>query len=104
MAPPFLAHFLVPDEQLTDVLLGQSGLDRRLAGCCRLERPPAADADLTRRAGWRDGRRPVRLHSQGPAGSPRSRHAHDLAAGLGLALLTLDPPGSRTTTPTRRRT
>ncbi|MEV6409337.1 hypothetical protein [Streptomyces bobili] len=41
VAPPFLAHFLVPDEQITDVLLGQSGLDRRLAGCCRLDRPPA---------------------------------------------------------------
>ncbi|MFP1624041.1 ATP-binding protein [Streptomyces sp. 5K101] len=93
VAPSFLAHFLVPDEQITDVLLGQSGLDRRLAGCCRLEAPPAPDADLTRIAGWADGRRPVRMYAQGPAGSPRGRLAHDLAASLGLALLTLDPAG-----------
>ncbi|MFE6806660.1 AAA family ATPase [Streptomyces sp. NPDC057681] len=94
--PPLLAHFMVLDEQITDVLLGQSGLDRRLADCCRLETPQAAsdpDAGLLRMAEWSDGRRPLRVYVQGPAGSARGRLARDVAAGLGLALLTVETSG-----------
>ncbi|MFE9841651.1 hypothetical protein [Streptomyces goshikiensis] len=54
---------MVLDEQITDVLPGQSGLDRRLAGCCRLE-TPAAGSDpehegLVRMAYRSPGGRPV---------------------------------------------
>ncbi|MFF7043764.1 ATP-binding protein [Streptomyces massasporeus] len=96
VAPPLLAHFLVLDEQITDVLLGQSGLDRRLAGCCRLEVPegdPALGTDPARLAEWAGARGPLRIHVKGPAGSTRGRPARDLALGLGLALLTLEPGG-----------
>lgn len=34
--PPLLARYVVADEQIVDVLLDVSGLDRRLAGWCRL--------------------------------------------------------------------
>ncbi|MFD5913096.1 ATP-binding protein [Streptomyces massasporeus] len=94
VAPPLLAHFLVLDEQITDVLLGQSGLDRRLAGCCRLEAPagePSPGTDPARLAEWAVTRGPLRVHVKGPAGSARGRPARDLAAGLGIALLTLEP-------------
>ncbi|MFF8873238.1 AAA family ATPase [Streptomyces massasporeus] len=94
VAPALLAHFLVLDEQITDVLLGQSGLDRRLAGCCRLEAPagePAHGTDPARLAEWAVARGPLRIHVKGPAGSARGRPARDLAAGLGIPLLTLEP-------------
>ncbi|MFD9271351.1 ATP-binding protein [Streptomyces goshikiensis] len=95
--PPLLAHFMVLDEQITDVLLGQSGLDRRLAGCCRLE-TPAAGSDpehegLVRMASRSPGGRPPRVYAQGPAGSARGGAARDLAAGLGVALLTVETSG-----------
>ncbi|MFD6938749.1 AAA family ATPase [Streptomyces goshikiensis] len=95
--PPLLAHFMVLDEQITDVLLGQSGLDRRLAGCCRLE-TPAAGSDpehggLVRMASRSPGGRPPRVYAQGPAGSARGGPARDLATGLGVALLTVETSG-----------
>ncbi|MCX4545594.1 ATP-binding protein [Streptomyces sp. NBC_01565] len=95
--PPLLAHFMVLDEQITDVLLGQSGLDRRLAGCCRLE-TPAAGSDpeheaLVGLAARADDARPLRVYARGPAGSARGRLARDLAGGLGVALLTLETAG-----------
>ncbi|MFI5641255.1 AAA family ATPase [Streptomyces goshikiensis] len=95
--PPLLAHFMVLDEQITDVLLGQSGLDRRLAGCCRLETPVAGSdpehGGLVRMASRSPGGRPPRVYARGPAGSARGGPARDLAAGLGVALLTVDTSG-----------
>ncbi|MFI1701539.1 hypothetical protein ACH419_37090 [Streptomyces bobili] len=72
---------------------GQWPLRSSRTSSCRTSRSPtyssgraAWTADSPGAAGWKDGwadgRRPVRLYSQGPAGSPRSRLAHDLAAGL----------------------
>ncbi|MCX4759760.1 ATP-binding protein [Streptomyces sp. NBC_01275] len=97
VAPPLLAHVLVPDPQIVDVLLGQSGLDRRLAPHCRLWTPTAdtaavgaADPRLLApaRAAW--GLRPLRLHLHGPRGSGRRRAAAALAAALDVPLLGVD--------------
>ncbi|MFF8942181.1 AAA family ATPase [Streptomyces sp. NPDC014864] len=92
--PPLTARLLALDEQIVDVLLAQTGLDRRLASCCRL-RPPGAvpapvDDALLRlvRDAW--GRRPLRLYFHDPQGADRQRVAADLAGALGVPLLTVD--------------
>ncbi|GHF00246.1 ATP-binding protein [Streptomyces griseoluteus] len=88
--PPLLAHAMVLDEQIVDVLLDQQGLDRRLAPCCRLEvpAPPAGAARVVRPDDAGHG--PVRLYAQGPAGAERNRPARDLAAAHGAPLLTVE--------------
>jgi AAA+ superfamily predicted ATPase len=98
--PPLLAHLLVPDEQIVDVLLGgAAGLDHRLAGYCRLTAPEPDDAVETvlrpdaRRALLRavaETRRPLRLYLQGPPGSGQQDVARMLAASVGAPLLELD--------------
>ncbi|MFJ3902866.1 AAA family ATPase [Streptomyces sp. NPDC090025] len=98
VAPPLLAHFLVPDEQITDLLLGRPRLDRRLLPYCRLATPTAEDAErpvhpdlapLARQLTDGDLHRPLRLHLHGPRNSGRHRAARALAARLGLSLLTV---------------
>ncbi|MCX4821047.1 AAA family ATPase [Streptomyces sp. NBC_01142] len=97
VAPPLLAHFLVLDEQIIDVLLGQTGLDRRLAPCCRLTPPPpahsSAEAPDPRLLGpveraW--GHHPLRLYFHGPPGAGRRRAAESLAGALRVPLLSVD--------------
>ena len=99
-APPLLSHVVVPDEQVTDVLLLPGGLDRQLSAHCRLTSPP--------RGGWTEtplpssvrdavldaaraahGRHPLRIHLHGPSGSGRRAAAEALAGELQLRMLTL---------------
>src|SRR4051812_18151678 len=82
VAPPLAAHAVVLDEQITDVLLDQGGLDRALAAVGRLSEPeadgwvdvplPTAERDrLLAAAHAAAGRTPFRLHLWGPPGSGR---------------------------------
>jgi hypothetical protein len=103
VAPPLLAHVIVPDEQVVDALLGRpAGLDRRLTGACRLttphnveETPETALAEddlraLRRAVGAAWGARPLLLHLRGPEGSGQGAVAATLAASVGGPLLELD--------------
>jgi AAA+ superfamily predicted ATPase len=45
--PPFLSHYLKLDEQVRRFLLGQPGLDPRLAPCCELIEPAVRFATLS---------------------------------------------------------
>ncbi|WP_214102586.1 ATP-binding protein [Acrocarpospora catenulata] len=87
--PSLLARYVVPDEQIVDVLLDASGLDHRLAAWCRLVHAagnPGWGAD--RVAELRDllfaGQR---LYLRGPPGSGRGQVTQAAAAGLGRPLL-----------------
>jgi SpoVK/Ycf46/Vps4 family AAA+-type ATPase len=99
--PPVLAHIIVPDQQVVDVLLLQGGLGRGLAGHCRLSRPPPGRwADVPLPAGDRESllaavaaawpSRPLWLHFHGPGGSGRLATAQALAGELRAPLLVLD--------------
>nr|BFD94105.1 ATP-binding protein [Kitasatospora sp. Xyl93] len=100
--PSLLARYVVPDEQIVDVLLDVSGLDRRLTVWCRLVHA-GEDSDSSwganRAADLRDllvaGQR---LYLRGQPGSGRGQVAQAAAAGLGrplfhgdLALAPADP-------------
>jgi hypothetical protein len=99
--PPLLAHSLRVDDQVIRLLLGQDGLDPRLASFCRsIEPPPAGDdppigveaasalLSLTARA--QREREPLRLYFRGVEGSGKRSTAAGLAARCGLALLKAD--------------
>ncbi|MFI9155499.1 ATP-binding protein [Streptomyces sp. NPDC053367] len=88
--PPLLAHAMVLDEQIVDVLLDQHGLDKRLASCCRLEVPAPLTAPAQVVGPGDAGHGPMRLYVRGPAGAERRRPARDLAAGHGVPLLTVE--------------
>jgi hypothetical protein len=99
-APSLLNHALTLDPQIVDALLGQGGLDRRLASFCRIDTPMSSptDADLPAallgaRAAWRAARadgRPLRLYLYGPPGSATREAADAVAADLGLRVLEAD--------------
>src|ERR1700722_1627186 len=99
--PPLIAHIVIPDPQVTDLILGQDGLDRRLPPVCRLTAPPPgtwpdvplpdAERDLLLsavRAAW--DHHPLRLHFRGPQGEMPLATAEALAGELGVPLLLLD--------------
>ncbi|WP_433972860.1 ATP-binding protein [Tunturiibacter lichenicola] len=98
--PPLLAHWLKADDQIVGYVLGGVGLDRRLAGCCRLVEPrrgaePTFDADelprlsaLAVRA--RADRRPLRLYLQGTMAGAKLRAAESIAAAVNSRLLVVD--------------
>ena len=101
--PPLLAHIVAPDSQIADVLLGQGGLDRRLAPICRLTAPPPggwpdvplpeSERDLLLgavRDAW--DHHPLRLHFRGPQGCVPLAAAEALAGELRVPLLVLDLP------------
>jgi AAA+ superfamily predicted ATPase len=96
-----LAQTIRLDDQIADVLLGQSGLDRRLGGCCRLLAPsaPLSAAPLpperlrgllalVAQAGALG--RPLRLVFQGQPGAGRRLTAEALACAAGAAMLVAD--------------
>jgi AAA+ superfamily predicted ATPase len=101
VSPPLLAHSVVLDEQVVDVLLGGGGLDRALTSTCRLSTPPSGRWSTVplpeqqrvtllaaaRAAQWQ---RPLRLHFAGPQHSGRGSTAAALAGELGAPLLVLD--------------
>ncbi|MEV6279182.1 ATP-binding protein [Nocardia sp. NPDC051832] len=90
---PMSAQTLHLDPQIVDVLLGQNGLDRRLAGCCQLRHPQtrpegAPVGESLRRAvgaAWRT--RPLTVYFEGPEGTGRGAAAAALAAELGVPML-----------------
>jgi SpoVK/Ycf46/Vps4 family AAA+-type ATPase len=101
VSPPLLAHLILLDGQIVDVLLRQPGLDRRLASCCRLLTPSRDGIPYVLPAGLRrsllgmveaawGGRRPLRLHFHGPRGAGKRRAAESLAAELAAPLLVVD--------------
>jgi AAA+ superfamily predicted ATPase len=100
--PPLLAHIIVPDPQVVDVLLAQGGMSRSLAPWCRLSVPAAGDWSRTplpateqssllaavRRA--RAAGQPIRLHFRGQRGTGRASTAEALAGELSLPLLRVE--------------
>ena len=100
--PPLLARYIKPDEQIVRHLLGDSGLDSRLAPFARSPVGAASLADLhvadeTRTRLTRvaevmaEGRLHVWLH--GPAGIGKRQAAAAVARHAGYSLLTIDVTG-----------
>jgi SpoVK/Ycf46/Vps4 family AAA+-type ATPase len=100
-ASSFLNVTLQVDPQIVDVLLGQGGLDRRLAAFCTLEQPaltwdqapvpadlPVALPTIARQA--RAAGQSVRFYFHGPAGGGQRQAAAALASDLGRPLLYAD--------------
>jgi AAA+ superfamily predicted ATPase len=99
--PPALAHYLKLDEQVVRLLLGQSGVDPRLARCCRILEPGGALAELELspvfqkalprlvRGAHRDNES-LRLYVRGSDRVRRLEVAKALAAELSAELLSVD--------------
>jgi SpoVK/Ycf46/Vps4 family AAA+-type ATPase len=98
--PPFLAHYLKLDDQVTRLLLGEPGMDPRLAAECELLEPTrewdkvatspeikhvlpglVAHANAERHA--------LTLYFHGPRGSVKRETAEALANVMGMRLLTV---------------
>ncbi|HEX6674948.1 MAG TPA: ATP-binding protein [Actinomycetes bacterium] len=95
--PPLLARYLKVDDQVVRWLLGEPGLDGRLAPFAQLLQACEADelslpADRRRALpaacaqAWRRGE-PLRLYFRGRAGTGRRRAAETLAAVSGASML-----------------
>ncbi len=96
--PPLLAHTIQLDPQFVDILLGQNGLDRRLASFCDLIEPAYTLADLlldeeTRQAlpalvaESKEAQRPLTVYFEGPPGEEQRRTAEALASESEVNLL-----------------
>lgn len=101
MQPPLLACYLKPDEQLIRYLLGQEGLDSRLATFCELVGPrgerssPLLDAKIQQALialalQAREANQPLHLHFHGPQGVGKRQAAEAIALKLGMKLLVAD--------------
>ena len=98
--PPLLAHVIAVDEQIVDVLLLQSGLDRMLAQQCRLTARRGSWADVpagphrarpaARHGPCRVGGQPPRWYFHGHRDSAELATASALAGELRAPLLVLD--------------
>jgi winged helix domain-containing protein/ATPase family protein associated with various cellular activities (AAA) len=99
--PPYLAHYLKLDDQVVRLLLGQLGLDARLAPYCRILEPagslddmelsPVLKKALPLILGRAQGRNEsLRLYVRAPQRARREDVATALAVHLGTDLLSLD--------------
>ncbi|HWS90144.1 MAG TPA: ATP-binding protein [Pyrinomonadaceae bacterium] len=99
--PPFLAHCLKLDDQVVRLLLGQPGLDARLAPFCEwvgatiaLGDLPVGEAQkralLTLVSRAREAERPLLMHFHGGRGVGKRRAAEALAAEGRACLLSCD--------------
>jgi Winged helix domain, variant/ATPase family associated with various cellular activities (AAA) len=98
LEPSSLACFFRLDDQIRRLLLGQDGLDERLAPFCRLIQPSIAWDDLSLTAEIKQAlprlgqesiaaSKPLRLYFQGSAEPEKRETAEGLADVLGLNLL-----------------
>jgi len=99
--PPLLACYLKPDEQLIRYLLGQEGLDSRLATFCELVGPrgerssPLLDAKIQQALNAlalqaKQANQPLHLYFHGPQGVGKRQAAEAIALKLGMKLLVAD--------------
>jgi AAA+ superfamily predicted ATPase len=109
-AAPFLAYAVKVDEQIAGWMLGNRGLDARIAPFCQLVRRevsldelllPAATREVLSRLAKRSGTAPerVRIYLRGLPGTGRRRAAEAVAGAGGVALLVADLGRARTETP-----
>jgi hypothetical protein len=98
--PSSLAYFLRIDDQVRRLLLGQKGLDERLASFCRMIQPAITWSDLCLNADIKQAlprvaveaaaaRRPLRLFFQGCAKPEMQEAAEGIAELLGVNLLSV---------------
>jgi AAA+ superfamily predicted ATPase len=108
--PPLLAHYVKLDEQIVRFLLGQDGLDARLASFCQIvQRTGPMDtlplnaevkqalSALVVRA--RETRQPLRFYFHGPRHAGTRQTAQALANEVGMRLLVTDLVRAPATTP-----
>jgi len=99
--PPLLACYLKPDEQLIRYLLGQEGLDSRLATFCELVGPrgerssPLLDAKIQQALNAlalqaKQANQPLHLYFHGPQGVGKRQAAEAIALKLDMRLLVAD--------------
>ena len=99
--PPLLSHYFKLDEQITRFLLGQPGLDTRLAAWCELIEPRVHLDSLLLTSQIKQGLwslalqarktgQPLLLYFQGPKGLGQGPTAEALAAEIGSPLLTVN--------------
>ena len=95
-----LAHPFRLDDQIRKLLLGQEGLDDRLAPFCRLIKPAVAWSDVTLSADVKQAlqrvaqdaasdSKPLRIYFQGPAEAEKQEAAEGLAGLLTSSLLSV---------------
>jgi len=103
--PPFLGHYLSLDDQITQFLLGQVGLDGRLRSFCQLIQPLVSWHDLWVATNinhdvqaWvgeiKEGQQTLQLYLQGLPGIGKRSLAEAIAAELNVPLLVADLPRS----------
>lgn len=92
--PTLLQQFLVPDPQVLQFLLGQSGIDPKLSSFCHLDllqAPHATDLDRLYPAAqaWHT-QQPLRLYFEGRDRSGKHQALRALAAEIKAPILTVD--------------
>ncbi|HMI52371.1 MAG TPA: AAA family ATPase [Candidatus Saccharimonadales bacterium] len=96
--PPFLAHYLKLDDQVTRMMLGENGLDPRMANECELLHPTRNWETLAISAEAKQvlpglvahassERQPLALYFYGPNGSSKKETAEALGQLTGMDLL-----------------